>query len=799
MVAFRLVLAAVALAGAAPASAELDLSRAEVAHLPSGLTVIMLEDRSFPVVSVQVLYKTGSAAETAGKTGLAHFVEHLVFRGSENFPGAAATEAVYDMGGEWHGYTALDQTAYFETVPREALDKLLRIHADRMTRTIIDPSSIEAEKGAVITELHSYENDPASVLLDAATSVAIAAHPYRNPMAGYVSDVRQLTAEDARAFYANHYAPGNAVLTIVGDFAAAQAREAVSKAFASIAQRPAAKRIATLEPAQSGERRVRIRRPVDRQSFVIAFGSPAASSVDLPAFLVLQQILSGGGGVNPRQSDWGSTPAAEGSLLSGATADIASALLPTQDPFLFTVSGSIALGADTGALERDVDERIGLMRSEPPSADRLEAAQRAVTQALADDVQTTEDAAHQLAFFEGIGAFDVLIDLPRQVAAVTPSDVQRVARTYLAPERRTVAWLVGGEPAASPTGAGNPHPAADRAGAPPVTGPVREPELRRLSAGLPAIVQWSPLSDSAAVALLLSAPVEGGSRPADFPGLDVIFRSGRPDDLTTLIAQTRTAVPAVRERPSADPATRLEQLISARMGRHRTDSPRPVGVVVSGKVDPDQTFAILERQLGGTVPAATAPIPAPSSDRMRVIRERIARPLAQGTIGYVVEGPQAGSRQALVWRMLLYVLSHDYSGRLGRSAISDKGLVYHIHASQRTDGVRTWTTISTGVDPDKADAMEAELRAQLARLAKDPPSASEAEAARRHLLGRDLTSAQSNEELISKLTRQFVETGGLQSHEQFREELEAITPAELARAARAFSTGTIIRVDVDGR
>ncbi|HVU28875.1 MAG TPA: insulinase family protein, partial [Sphingomicrobium sp.] len=158
MRAASIVLAA-AIALSSPAAAELDLDRAEVTHLQNGLTVIMLEDRSFPVVSVQMLYKSGSAAEVSGKTGLAHFMEHLAFRGSRNFPAGRATELIYDSGGEWHGYTAMDQTTYFSTMPRDGLDLLLRIEADRMARTIIDPASIEAEKGAVITELHSYEND----------------------------------------------------------------------------------------------------------------------------------------------------------------------------------------------------------------------------------------------------------------------------------------------------------------------------------------------------------------------------------------------------------------------------------------------------------------------------------------------------------------------------------------------------------------------------------------------------------------------------------------------------------------
>src|SRR4051812_35546625 len=193
-----------------PATAGLDLDRAEISHLPNGLTVIMLEDHSFPVISVQMLYKSGSAAETTGKTGLAHFMEHLAFRGSTNFPGERATELIYDAGGEWHGYTAMDQTTYFSTMPNDGLDLLLRIEADRMARTIIDPASIAAEKGAVITELHSYENDPASVLQDAVTRTAIQAHPYGSPMAGYVSDGVHPTAPNARAIFSGHYAPREA-------------------------------------------------------------------------------------------------------------------------------------------------------------------------------------------------------------------------------------------------------------------------------------------------------------------------------------------------------------------------------------------------------------------------------------------------------------------------------------------------------------------------------------------------------------------------------------------------------------
>ncbi len=790
------ILAVAFLTVAAPASAELDLKRASVSHLPNGLTVIMLEDHSFPLVSVQMLYKSGSAAETTGKTGLAHFLEHLAFRGSEHFPTARATDMIYDSGGEWHGYTAMDQTTYFATMPKDGLDLLLRIEADRMARVVIDPASIEAEKGAVITELHSYENDPASVLAEAVTRTAIQAHPYGSPMAGYVSDVERLTAEDARVYYASHYAPGNAVLAIVGDFVATEVMALVARDFADVPARPVATPTFTTELPQRGERRTVLSGPVERQYFELAFPAPAASSPDFPAFLVLQEILSGGSGLNLRQDDWSATKAARGSLLFGAADDIATWLPPTRDPFLFTITGSIAAKDDPAGLERRISNRVAVLRDRMTAGPRLAAAKAAVTRAAADDVQTTEDAAHQLAFFEGLGALDTLLQMPRLIEAVSSADVQRVARAYLVPAKVSVGWMKPGEPSAARGAAGDPRPAGDRPGTRPAAVPAGQPQLRHLSGGLPAIVQQSPLSDTATVELLLSAPIDGGAHPDELPGLDAVVRTGPAKNIATLVTEAGVATrPRPPEPASEDPAGRLQQLILSQMGR-KTTPPAPLAVIVSGKVEPEQAFTILERQFGRVTPGKLTAATTANSGRPKLVRETIPRPLAQGGLGYVVEGPRPGTRDAFVWRMLLYVLTHDYSGRLGNSAIRDKGIVYHIYSLLRTDGARTWATISTGVDPDKADAMEAELRSQLARLASRPPSAEEVAAAKNHLLGRDTSAAQSNEELTAKLARQFVESGGLRSHEQLRRMLETITPQDLAAAVPAFIKGTIIRVDV---
>ena len=802
MKAMRFLLAIGAILSAAPAAAELDLKRADISRLPNGLTVIMLEDRSFPVVSVQMLYRSGSAAEVTGKTGLAHFVEHLAFRGSANFPNGRATEAIYNSGGEWHGYTAMDQTTYFATMPKDGLELLLKIEADRMARTVIDPASIDAEKGAVITELHSYENDPAGVLQDAVVRAAVPSHPYGSPMAGYISDVERLTIDDALAYYASHYAPGNAVLAIAGDFDPAKAKALVARTFADAPARPEVRPRYTTELPQRGERRLRLLGPVDRQYFQLAFPSPAASSADFPAFLILQQVLAGTPGLNPRQSGWSGTSAAKGSRLAGAASDIATWLPATRDPFRFMISGSIDATADQRALERKIISRIAALRDRPIAETQLEEAKAAVVRALSEDVLTNEDAAHQLAFFEGIGALDHLLWMPSRIQLTTASDLQRVARTYLTADKLTAGWMIPGTASAEPLGTPSPKFTAPRPGSKSNAAPATPPQLRILRRGLPAIVQTSPLSDTVTVELLLSAPVTGGTVPDELPGLGATIRSGRPEELTSLVSDT---VAASREGPAApgpksdDPATRLQQLIATQIDGGAVKTAQPLAVIVSGNVDSKSAFAILDRQLGGATPGELPKInPAPSR-RPSTVRERIAKPLSQGGIGYAVEGPGPNTRQALAWRMLLYVLTHDYSGRLGRSAINDKGIVYHIYSSLRTDGRRTWATIWTGVDPDKADAMEAELRTQLARLANEPPTAAEIEAARGHLLGRDLTAAQSNDEIAAKLAREFVETGGLRSHDQLRAMLQTVTPEDLAAAAKDFTRGTLLRVDVGAK
>ncbi|MEQ9562253.1 MAG: pitrilysin family protein, partial [Woeseiaceae bacterium] len=257
----NIVLLIALFAAATAARAELDLRNASVNRLDNGLTYILLEDRNFPVVSVQALYRIGARDESTGYTGLAHFLEHMAFRSTASFPDTGVVSEIYARGGEWHGYTWTDQTTYFATVPKDDLDLLLRIEAERMSALVIDPDDMEAERGAVLAEMHGYENSPSTVLFDAVLFTSFLGHPYRNNTIGWESDIENLQHEDVVAFYERHYVPANAVIAIVGDFDAGEVKQRIDDLFGNIEAGPATPLPHTIEPLQTGERRVRLSGP----------------------------------------------------------------------------------------------------------------------------------------------------------------------------------------------------------------------------------------------------------------------------------------------------------------------------------------------------------------------------------------------------------------------------------------------------------------------------------------------------------------------------------------------------------
>jgi len=811
------------------ATARLDLSAATVERLDNGLTVLVLEEPAFPLVSVQMLYRIGAKHEALGATGLAHFLEHMAFRSSENFPDTELVSSIYAAGGEWHGYTWLDQTTYFATAPREQLDLLLRIEAERMTRLLIPEADVQAEIGAVLAEMHGYENDPATVLQDNVLYLSFLAHPYRNNTIGWESDIAGIRHDEVVEFYRRHYHPGNAVLAVVGDVRSDEVVRRVRQLFGGLEGRPPTPNPRTVEPAQQGERRVEVQGATDRTHFRIAWRAPSVHSPDYVSFLVLQELLAGGSGVSFLQNDWG-TPARADSPLGRVTEGIATWFPPSEQDYVFIVSGSLPADGDQSTLEASVQRAFAeldslLTAGGPAAAQALQRAREAVARELVFDVQTTEDAAHQLAFFGGMDALAVLNGLPAAVQAVQAADVKRVLDSWLQPLQQTIGWYVPQDSHAVPGAAvSRPGPATNGAvnGAVKDTGRVEVapggaarraatvapgPTVSQLRNGVPLIMQQSPLSPTVLLRVVVDGDVvlgTGDSRPGEpLNGVTSLDFHVPPDELGDVAAGLREALEEYQVEPRRaadagnDPGGRLQAHFNDLLGipgQAPTGPVRPLLFVVSGEFDPDAVRSLLEKTFGGLAPGQAPPPQGVNQTARLELESVLERPVAQERLGYLVRAPGPAEPGAAAWRMALYILSHGYEGRLGKEAISRRGLVYYIDSAYRSNGAGGWVTLDIGVDPAKLPAMRSLLRSELDRLQQEPPSQAEIDEARRHLLGRFVSADQSNAELADRLSREWLWYGKLVDYEMLSAELGSVTREEVLAILPEFTAGALIAV-----
>ena len=456
-----LVLVALLLLVSCPVTA-FDLAEAKRHRLSNGLTLIVLEAPELPVVSVQALYRVGARNEDVGRTGLTHFLEHMAFRASANFPDTELVSSIYAVGGEWHGYTWLDQITFFETLPAEHLDLALRIEADRMARLLLPAEEVEAERGAVLTEMHGYENDPAIVLHDAVLAVAFLQHPYRNNTIGWESDVETITHEDLVEFYRRCFNPANAVLAVVGQVSADSVLDRVRELFGDLPGGERTPPPPTVEPPQTGVRRIELRGGTNRNLFQVATRAPSVGDPDYPAFLLVQQLLAGGRGINFGQNEFGDA-VMPGSRLAGITDDLRTWYPPQAAPYVFTIAGSTDQAASVPELEARLQEAIDSLVAEPPSTEELATARRQLLDELVFDLETTEDAAHQLAFFAGLDALDVLLELPDRLASITPAEISRVPVAICGPiSAPSAGYWPGRPPNRRRTSRRPPNPVAPR-------------------------------------------------------------------------------------------------------------------------------------------------------------------------------------------------------------------------------------------------------------------------------------------------------------------------------------------------
>jgi zinc protease len=414
--------------------------------LDNGLRVLIQEMHTAPLASVWCWYRVGSKDETTGQTGVSHWVEHMNFKGTTNIPRDKVKGIIEQFGGYWNGYTWIDQTTYTETATRDALDRMLFIESERMTNCLYDPADCESERTVIISELQGGENDPDTLLDQELTAVALKAHPYRHPTIGWLSDLQSMTRDDLYSYYRRFYVPNNATLVVVGDIETNEAMRLITRHFDHVAPADVPRRPLTKEPEQLGERRLTLSREGTTAYLKLGYRAPSVDDRDFFPMLVLDAVLTGAKGVNL----WASfrTPPAQRSarlyralVNTGLASSVSGGLVPTAEPFLYTVSLTATTGTALKTLEEAVVGEVETVRTRGISAAELGKAIHQLRARLVFENDSITNIAHQLGYFETVATWRWLGSLQARIESVTIDQVQTVAFERLKSINRTIGWF----------------------------------------------------------------------------------------------------------------------------------------------------------------------------------------------------------------------------------------------------------------------------------------------------------------------------------------------------------------------
>jgi zinc protease len=408
----------------------------QLATLPNGLTVVMEEDHSTPIVHAQLWYHVGSRNEKPGRTGFAHLFEHLMFKGSKNVEPEGHTSMIASIGGQSNAYTQDDVTVFWETVPAPYLPLVLWLEADRMATLRIDKDTFANERDVVKEERRMrIDNQPFGRLSEIIFDQAFTVHPYKHPTIGSIADLEAASVDDVRAFYNTYYVPENATLALVGDFDSGQALQLVTQYLGRVpkAAHPVPRDIPK-EPPSTREKRVTLREPWPLTAVVVAYHITFDGHPDSYPLHVASKVLSDGQSSRIYKKlvyDEGIALAASGE------ANI------IEDPNLFYAVAFLQPGHRPEEAIDGLIAEFDRLKSQPISEHELE---RAKNQFARDYIlgresnqQKAGQLAHAIVIHHDVKTADGEFEIFQQLTA---ADVQRVARTYFTPENRLVLTLV---------------------------------------------------------------------------------------------------------------------------------------------------------------------------------------------------------------------------------------------------------------------------------------------------------------------------------------------------------------------
>jgi len=401
--------------------------------LKNGLKVMLKEIHTAPIISSWIWYRVGSRDEPTGKTGISHWTEHMMFKGTKKFGSKVLDKAISRDGGRWNASTSRDSTRYFETMPADKIDLALRLESDRMQNCSFDKKEVESERTVIISEREGSENEPTFLLGEAVQHASFRVHPYHHDIIGDKADLHAITRDDLYQHYRTFYVPNNSILSLAGDFETKSMLKRIRELFEPISRGSVPSRLSRPEPAPRGELCLTVEGPGETAFTQVAYPFPNATHPDYFPLQVFESLLNGASGLSYK------TARLYRALVDHEYAvDVSGWSESTIDPYLYRMT-------ITHRPDRKPEEALAVLDAEiKKMQDDLvpeEEILRAVKQARAVFAYGSENITHQ-AFWMGYTSmfsdYSWYTTYLKKLARVTPADVQRVAQTYFQPSTRVV-------------------------------------------------------------------------------------------------------------------------------------------------------------------------------------------------------------------------------------------------------------------------------------------------------------------------------------------------------------------------
>ena len=412
----------------------------ETFTLANGMQVVVITNRRAPIVSHMVWYRVGSADEVQGRSGIAHFLEHLMFKGTREVGPGEFSRIVQRNGAQNNAFTSFDYTGYYENVARDRLEVMMRLEADRMANLSLAENEVLSERDVILEERRqNIDSRPGARLSEQLGAALYLNHPYGRPIIGWLHEMQTLTREDALAWYQRWYTPNNAILIVAGDISAAELRPLAERYYGAIPSRPVPQRLRPQEPPPQAERRVTLRDPrVAQPEFSRAYLAPGRHSPGQEhsyALEVLADILGGG-----QTARLARTLVMDRELAVGAGAYYDADAVDTTS---FSLRVNARPGVDIAAVETAVEEELARVVRDGVTADEVA---RSIARMQAAAVLGRDSIPNAARVFGEVlstgGTVDDVEAWPDRIAAVTADQVNAAARAILRPERSATGLLL---------------------------------------------------------------------------------------------------------------------------------------------------------------------------------------------------------------------------------------------------------------------------------------------------------------------------------------------------------------------